>query len=68
MNCWTAEAISTYAMASMEAMWKIGNANPMVGTPSLAARSAYGIDLRNLAEIIRHSMPVVPAPKAHDAK
>ncbi len=51
MNCWTAEAISTYAVASMEARWKIRNANAMVVAPSLAARCAYGIDLRRLVEI-----------------
>ncbi|MCZ6529758.1 MAG: hypothetical protein O6949_05425 [Chloroflexi bacterium] len=39
MNCWTAEAMSTYAVASTEARWK-------TMAPSLATRSAYGIDLR----------------------
>ena len=46
MNCWTAEAISTYAKASMEAWLKIRSSKAMYVAPGPAARSAHEIDLR----------------------
>ena len=67
MNCWTAEAISTFVKASMEARWKTRNANPIHVAHRLAARSSRGVDLR-LVEIMLRYILSVPAPKAYDAK
>jgi hypothetical protein len=68
MNCWTAEALSRYAKASIEERQRTHNLDAAYVRTRQAARSSHGIDLRRLAGSLRKVLPRIQAEQTYDAK